>query len=97
MRHPAVIGLVNADGTAWVQIPGATVGLRVTVGNLSGTGTLTATNTAWSCTGSGTAQLACTVKSEGRLKLRQGGLTSAQPLVVRFPALLGAAVVIPVG
>ncbi|WP_155893083.1 hypothetical protein [Intrasporangium chromatireducens] len=67
------------------------------MGNLSGTGTLTATNTAWSCTGSGTAQLACTVKSEGRLKLRQGGLTSAQPLVVRFPALLGAAVVIPVG
>jgi hypothetical protein len=92
-----VRGLVSASGEAWVQIPGASLGLRVTLTNRFGGGTLTAYNQAWECRGSGTPTLRCTVTSDGRFKLTQGGLLGVQPIVVSFPSIPGLTVVLPVG
>lgn len=80
-----------------MQIPGARLGLQVTLKNWSGRGTLTANNRAWSCSGGGTATLTCTVRSQGRFKFVQRGLLRPEPVVVTFPAFLGVSFVIPVG
>lgn len=92
-----MLGVVRADGEAWVQIPAAPVGLRVTLTNRFGVGTLTPENRAWQCAGGGTATLSCTVKSGGRFKLVQRGVPGAAPIVVSSNAILGLTVVLPVG
>ncbi|HET8594093.1 MAG TPA: sigma-70 family RNA polymerase sigma factor [Intrasporangium sp.] len=96
-QGPTVRGLVSASGEAWVQVPGASLGLGVILTNRFGGGTLTADNQAWACLGSGTTTLRCTVKSDGRFRLTQRGLPGAQPIVVAFPATPGLTVVLPVG
>jgi hypothetical protein len=88
---------VSASGEAWVQVPDASLGLRVTLANRFGGGTLTAENQAWQCVGSGTTTLRCTVKSDGRFWFTQGGLPAVQPVVVTFPGIPGLTVVLPVG
>lgn len=88
---------MSLDGEAWVRIPTGSVGVKVTLVNFSGNGTLTPTNQAWRCSGGGSSKLTCVVTSNGRFTLQQGGLVTAQPIVVRFASIPGAAVIIPVG
>jgi hypothetical protein len=49
--------------------------LRITVANASGTGTLAASNSAWTCSNTGSSRVTCTGSaSGGRVQLTQGGL-----------------------
>ncbi len=96
-QAPSVMGVVNADGTGWVRIPDVSEGLEVVLANASGTGTLEVVNHSWSCTPGAVPTLTCTVKANGRMRFVQSGLTSAEPLVVRFPSVPGASATVPLG